>query len=901
MLILFATFDAHALPTPKFASSTLHWNPQAEAVCTESGLRVTIERDPAARTISLVSVVDAGRADEPLGQAGLAHLVEHLWFRGRAVAGGSVGEALDLIGFHNAFTEVEVTEFASTFPPGDLDRALAIEGLRFATPLAGVDEAMVATEREVVAREWASRGGDSFGKAMELIDARLFPGGHPYGRASLRRPEEVRQLTLAQVRAFVAQHYLPENTTLHLVGAVPEEELPRRLARVFPEAVLRGPGGVARNCASFGDVASEPPEPKNDAVEQVATSAGALDIAAWSVPGGWTDSAAVEAEADAALGWALGMYCQRTTLRLASRVVCLGAHLSKDPAAPPDLTRLERLAARSTQADYTRVWGTIGPETRRDYFFAAADWLNPFSSDTLLPFRANHAIRAGGWYTTQLARLAAADPREPFTYATRWFTAARAVRVVLRAGGMSPDESLLMHPEIPLLGEGIDVAPSRLADRLPDLSDDIRRERLDSGATVAVLPSGSFPIVAVEMVFAGGPNREPTPGLRDIVRHQEQWTPRNIGFDLNLALDNAGIRTERYDGDASHTFRWTGPTSALPDMLWTLRHRLGATELVDGRVDAAEVLATRLIPALQVPKAAATRLALERLFGADIEPNQTTWQHAQNTSFGKRTAFVNGLRSPSLATLNIVGGIEPDVAVAAAHAAFDTWPIPKAAVPPLNGVSRGPPPELTEGAFVSLGGTRSADLALVCPLGEAGVGVAEAIEAGVYTRLFAALRNNSGLTYTPWVTVLRRPDTGPLLALGATVAPQNTGEALHILRGVVRRFATDTDDAEARRMVLTAASRLDVRRASHDGLLDAMRLAALELEPELYFHRERAELLGLDGGLVRTRMSECLAHLSWAVAGHPEAFPSIAGAELKVKELTAREWVGAHVELPEGG
>src|SRR5215831_15020367 len=82
-------------------------------LATPSGLRVIAEQDRSAPRAVVVVVVDTGAADDPPGQEGLAHLVEHLAFRARLDGKHPYTDLLDLAGAGtwNASTTHDLTTY----------------------------------------------------------------------------------------------------------------------------------------------------------------------------------------------------------------------------------------------------------------------------------------------------------------------------------------------------------------------------------------------------------------------------------------------------------------------------------------------------------------------------------------------------------------------------------------------------------------------------------------------------------------------------------------------------------------------------------------------------------------------------------------------------------------------
>ncbi|MGZ3459762.1 MAG: insulinase family protein, partial [Archangium sp.] len=120
-----------------------------------SGMRVIVEEDPRSPMVAVVSLVGSGSSSNPSGKEGLAHLVEHLAFRGRPDAKTSVWTQLARAGAGevNALTSLDYTLYHAVAPKQALAELVRIEGQRRRAPLAGLDPKAFEVEREVVRNE----------------------------------------------------------------------------------------------------------------------------------------------------------------------------------------------------------------------------------------------------------------------------------------------------------------------------------------------------------------------------------------------------------------------------------------------------------------------------------------------------------------------------------------------------------------------------------------------------------------------------------------------------------------------------------------------------------------------------------------------------------------------------
>jgi zinc protease len=182
-----------------------------------NGLRVGLL--PVAESALVTSAVfyRAGTRDEPAGQAGIAHFLEHMMFKGSARYGpGEIDRRTQQLGGqNNAFTAHDVTAYHFSFAADRWKEALAIEadrmrGLR-------LDPSAVAAERQVILEE-ISMYDDEPWDALELAVLADFYGEHPYGRPVLGTREDLAAMGAAELGAFHRRHYEPRDAVLVVAG-----------------------------------------------------------------------------------------------------------------------------------------------------------------------------------------------------------------------------------------------------------------------------------------------------------------------------------------------------------------------------------------------------------------------------------------------------------------------------------------------------------------------------------------------------------------------------------------------------------------------------------------------------------------------------------------------------------
>jgi zinc protease len=184
-----------------------------------NGLTVLVRRDEAAPVVGIVTHVKAGYFDEPDDLVGIAHVLEHMYFKGTPTRGvGDIAkETKRAGGWLNAHTIYDHTAYVTVLPSAAFVRGLDIQFDAFAHSL--VDAGELGRELEVIVQE-ARRKRDAPGAVtIESLFA-LLHDRHRIRRWRIGEPEQLRTFTRAQVHGFYRQWYTPANTILSVVGAV---------------------------------------------------------------------------------------------------------------------------------------------------------------------------------------------------------------------------------------------------------------------------------------------------------------------------------------------------------------------------------------------------------------------------------------------------------------------------------------------------------------------------------------------------------------------------------------------------------------------------------------------------------------------------------------------------------
>ena len=184
-------------------------------------------------------VINAGTRDEQEGEAGLAHFIEHVMFKGtkKRKAFHILNRMESVGGEINAYTTKEDTWITSSQRSKDTERALEL--LADIAFNGTFPDAELDKERDVILDEIAGVEDQPGDVIFESFEGALF-SGHPLASPILGTSGSVKSLTRAQVQSFVSRHYRPDNMVLGVVGAVTWADVMRWVERHFAEVSWSG-------------------------------------------------------------------------------------------------------------------------------------------------------------------------------------------------------------------------------------------------------------------------------------------------------------------------------------------------------------------------------------------------------------------------------------------------------------------------------------------------------------------------------------------------------------------------------------------------------------------------------------------------------------------------------------
>ncbi len=203
-----------------------------------NGLTVIANRDTASRMAAVNLLYKVGARNENPERTGLAHLFEHLMFRGTHLIPDFDTPVQMACGENNAFTNNDYTDFYITLPCDNIETALWLESDR----MTGLNLSAEACEIEkrVVIEEFRQRYFNQPYGDLNMLLREMVYTTHPYRWATIGiSPDHIAEASIEEIHNFYHRFYHPSNAILSISGDIAAE-------RVF-EMAEKWFGGIKPN------------------------------------------------------------------------------------------------------------------------------------------------------------------------------------------------------------------------------------------------------------------------------------------------------------------------------------------------------------------------------------------------------------------------------------------------------------------------------------------------------------------------------------------------------------------------------------------------------------------------------------------------------------------------------
>jgi zinc protease len=217
-----------------------------------NGMRVIVKSDHRAPVVVCMVWYKVGSIDERSGTTGVAHVLEHMLFKGtKAVPAGEFSRIIaEAGGRDNAFTSRDYTGYFQTLHKSQLGLALRLESDRMVNALIAPDE--FAKEIKVVMEERRWRTDDRpRALVYEQLNAAAYRA-HPYRNPVIGWMSDLEAMRVEDAREFYNAWYAPNNATLVIVGDVTGDEVLKLARQHF--------GPIARKPLPLRRITEEPPQ-----------------------------------------------------------------------------------------------------------------------------------------------------------------------------------------------------------------------------------------------------------------------------------------------------------------------------------------------------------------------------------------------------------------------------------------------------------------------------------------------------------------------------------------------------------------------------------------------------------------------------------------------------------------
>ncbi|HEX3431332.1 MAG TPA: pitrilysin family protein [Rhizomicrobium sp.] len=804
----------------------------------DNGLRVIIVRNTLAPVAATAVNYLVGGDETPAGFPGTAHAQEHMMFRGSpglsADQLANIGSAMG--GAFNANTRESLTQYLYTVPTEDLDVALHIEAAR----MKGVDDAEKEwdTERGAIEQEVAQDLSNPIYVLYVKLRAALYRGT-PYEHDALGTRESFDKTTAAMLKQFHDAWYAPNNAILIVVGDVD------------PQATL------AEIRTLFGAIPAKklPPRPKVvlGRVTPVNFTAptdqpvGTLLVAVRTPGLDSKDFPALEVLSDVLSNHRSELYSLVPKGEATSASFALNplpnagiAYAEVQfPAAgdPQALTRevkdiLSRVAKNGVPAEL--VTAAKGEERREDAFEknSIADLADVWSDAVAL-----YGLRSPEDDLRRIEKVTLADVNrvarkylDMANASTAILTPAGSGAAVASSGGYGGQENIALGEAVPTpLPDWAERALSRLT--VPPSTLNPVVTTLPNGITLIVQPESVSDTVTVYGHIRNRPETE-TPkgqeGVADVLHQLFTYGTESLDrVAFEQALDNAGAQ-EVAGPDFSvqaMASNFDRATRLLADN--ELHPRLPPQAFAIVRERAAQVAAA----SLRSPAHLTVRGLRQALFGKD-DPSarETTPESVRALTLDNVRAYFRNVYRPDLATIVVIGKVDPGQARAVIEKYFGQWtasgekPDTDLPVTPPNAAATLAVPDAS----------RVQDLVYLAqnvPLTRTdpdyySLALGDAVLAGGFyaSRLSIDLRKNAGLVYSV-NSQLEAGRTRSAFLIDYACDPDKVGRAAQIAANDVRKMQdTPVPDGELARAKAILIREMPLEEASVNEIVQAFAL-----------------------------------------------------------------------------
>lgn len=806
-----------------------------------SGLRVVFQEDHTQPVVSITSVNDRGSTSDPPGKEGIAHVVEHLWFRSHQLQADNVTrfpKIWDLLeemgGVINAFTADDLTVYMTVAPADKLPVLMSFEGMRMRGAVDGVAADVLTVEREVIRNELRFRYENNTGAVFGQVFTRLFPQSHPYGRtayAGIGNNDSLNAISIEDVQQFVKENYGPDKTTIFVVGDFKLADASKYLAALGTDLMVDPKNPTAQIALvdpkphGIGKLV-EPPPPVSPievkgGLQKIEAVHGPvkkkLVVLAWSTPGGRVlendilqnlvanglqNAIYQEINPD----WQYGrdkdqkdVECGPNPQKEAGAVFCFIEIPASDDGKSTINSALDGLYHQWEQDEnesYRSLYEqyfTRGMQEYQASILQTVDLIASLNSQRVTEAaQYTHYSGSLSYFSDNFNAINGMTSEKVRAFAEKYITRQRAIAVVMapyEEGDVTTDSSDAVYAgeqradrATSLLKEE-QLTPEFLSHILvtPEV-EKITQFTLKNGLKVAVMPYSDGLLVQERLIFNGGYNL----GMR------ANFASANTNNTTYAAVDD--LRVASFDDwnidDTVTTFSSSGSAGNAADQLYVLRTRLdGVLPDTNGRIDWIKARKRAILDSMAEEQYWADNKQKELLFGDHFLGH--VFNHGDYDTMNAWTSsqveqYWSAVLQPANATLLVVGNVNADEVKKAAETYLESWkgwrPGKGADLTATNLIAAPNPPPARTVLIVDRPSASQTQVNYMCqlePVKSVVDRAASRVLAGVLSqKIWNDLRENTGASYGAYAFAADYP--GGTNTMGMESLVQNSFAAIAV-------------------------------------------------------------------------------------------------------------------------
>ncbi|MDB4913314.1 MAG: peptidase M16-like protein [Gemmatimonadetes bacterium] len=204
-----------------------------------NGLTVILSEDHSTPMVTVDVWYHVGSHNEETGRTGFAHLFEHVMFTGSGHVPYGVQDRLtEGVGgpANNGSTTSDRTNYYETVPSNYLEDQFWIESDKMGYLLDALDIAKLDAQRDIVKNERRQNyDNQPYGRAGEILDAAMYPAGHPYSWSVIGSMTDLSNASAEDVKNFFRLYYAPNNATITVVGDFDPKTVKAMIAKYFAD------------------------------------------------------------------------------------------------------------------------------------------------------------------------------------------------------------------------------------------------------------------------------------------------------------------------------------------------------------------------------------------------------------------------------------------------------------------------------------------------------------------------------------------------------------------------------------------------------------------------------------------------------------------------------------------